>query len=42
MFFYVSEGREDDLKEALKELTHVPFSFENEGSSIIFEENKDR
>ncbi len=42
MFFYVSEGREEDLKEALKELTHVPFSFENEGSSIIFEENKER
>ena len=40
MFFYVSEGKEQDLINALSDLTHVPFSFEREGSTIIFDEDK--
>ena len=40
MFFYVSEGKEQDLINALSDLTHVPFSFEREGSKIIFDEDK--
>jgi D-glycero-alpha-D-manno-heptose-7-phosphate kinase len=35
VFFYVKEGHLEKVQEALKHLLHVPFRFEDEGSSII-------
>jgi D-glycero-alpha-D-manno-heptose-7-phosphate kinase len=39
MYFYVPIEKQDALKKSLSNLIHVPFSFEDEGSQIIFDEN---
>ena len=36
MLFYVDEDRQDDVKKALKELMHVPFAFESDGTQVIY------
>ena len=41
VFFYVPEENQLNLKEALSDLTHVPFNFEEEGSKIILNQNMD-
>lgn len=35
MVFYVPEGRQNSVREALRGLMHVPFSFEDQGSTIL-------
>ena len=40
MFFYVPEEKQDDLVKGLSDLTHVPFKFEESGSTVIFDEKK--
>jgi len=35
MLFFVSPEKQEDVKQALSFLLHVPFRFENSGSSII-------
>jgi D-glycero-alpha-D-manno-heptose-7-phosphate kinase len=40
MFFYVPEEKQDDLMKSLSDLTHVPFKFEESGSTVIFDEKK--
>lgn len=36
LLFYVPEGRQDAVTEAMKGLLHVPFEFENEGTQVIY------
>lgn len=36
--FYVEPERKEAVKEAMKELLYIPFSFENEGTAIIHDE----
>lgn len=38
LVFYVEKEHQDDVKKALKEYLHIPFSFEHEGSKIIINE----
>ena len=40
MFFYVPKEKQNNLLKSLDSLVHVPFSFEEKGSSIIFNEEK--
>lgn len=35
LLFYVNEERQDDVKNALKDLLYVPFEFENMGTNVI-------
>lgn len=35
LLFYVENGKRQEVIEALNELMHVPFEFENEGSTVI-------
>jgi D-glycero-alpha-D-manno-heptose-7-phosphate kinase len=35
MYFYVPRENQPDVKKRLAHLLHVPFCFENEGSTII-------
>lgn len=37
LLFYVPEGTEEKVHEALKDLLYIPFEFENEGTQIIYE-----
>ncbi len=36
MLFYVPEEKQENVKEALKDLLMVPFKFEDEGTSVIY------
>lgn len=36
LVFYVPQEKQDQLKNALKDLMHVPFRFENEGTRVIY------
>ena len=38
MMFYVPVERQENVKEQLKGLLHIPFNFETSGSTIIFSE----
>jgi len=37
LLFYVPENKQSAVKEALKDLLFVPFKFENDGSSIVYQ-----
>lgn len=41
LLFYVPESKQTAVKEALKNLLYVPFYFEDEGSQIIFNNEKE-
>lgn len=36
LLFYVNPNKQDSVREALKDLMEVPFSFENEGAQVIY------
>ncbi len=36
MIFYVPEERKESLKEAMRDLVYIPFSFENNGTRILY------
>ena len=36
MLFYVPDENKENVKKELKDLLQVPFSFENEGTSVIY------
>lgn len=36
LVFYVPEERQNDVKEAMKDLMHIPFEFENGGTRVIY------
>jgi len=38
ILFYVPKNKQEAVKTALKKLNHVPFNFENQGSSIVLYE----
>ncbi len=40
MFFYVPEEKQVNLAKSLSGLTHVPFKFEESGSTVIFDDKK--
>jgi len=41
MLFYVEEDKQEKVKEAFKDLLHVPFDFENGGSRIMYYKSED-
>ena len=41
MLFFVPLQKQAQVKEALKDLLHVPFRFENQGSQVIFNISQD-
>ena len=41
MLFFVPLEKKAQVKEALKDLLHVPFQFENQGSQVIFNSPQD-
>lgn len=41
MLFFVPPEKQPQVKEALKDLLHVPFKFENQGSQVIFNNPQD-
>jgi D-glycero-alpha-D-manno-heptose-7-phosphate kinase len=41
MLFFVPMEKQAQVKEALKDLLHVPFKFENQGSQVIFNSPQD-
>lgn len=38
LLFYVPQNKQNDVRYALKELMEVPFKFENEGTTVIYNE----
>lgn len=36
LLFYVSDGKQENVKQALNNLLHVPFCFENDGTSVVY------
>ena len=41
MLFYVEEDKQEKVKEAFKDLLHVPFDFENGGTRIMYYKSED-
>lgn len=36
LLFYVPDGKQENVKQALGNLLHVPFCFENDGTSVVY------